>query len=54
MYKVKIINKKAPAGSAVVEYKSFDNVDEALAFVTPYWNDDKEYIGILEDYPFAE
>jgi hypothetical protein len=50
MYKVKIINKFAPAGSSVVEYKSFDSRDEAVAYVTPYWKDSKEYHGILEDY----
>jgi hypothetical protein len=50
MYKVKIINKFAPAGSSVVEHKSFDNRDEAVAYVTPYWKDSKEYMGILEDY----
>jgi hypothetical protein len=51
MYKVKIINKKAPAGfSSVVEHKSFDSREEALAFLAPYLGNRDGLHGILEDY----
>jgi hypothetical protein len=50
MYKVKVLDKNAKPGESLVAYVEFSTRDEAVAYVTPYWNDSKDYQGILEDY----
>ena len=50
MFQVKILNKKAKASESLVECVEFATREDAVAYVTPYWIDNTDYQGIIEDY----
>jgi len=50
MFKVKVLDKTAKAGESLVEYAEFYRLENAVAFASLYWEDDKDYMAVLEKY----